>query len=426
MINSRLPRPIAPPQSSVLPSASTSKQSRPVASTSTSKKSATADKKNAFEVLMKKPFQAKVKLGGKANLPKGAKAQKSDKVSTARIPQPSIFAVSEGGEKPAAPLSRLGMKMREKMRPKPKPKIDKRPLLIPTEDEEENMADPGIDGECEATDLGSARQSPDLGPSTLADSFMQAEEIKENGHPMMLGDAEKSVDHHSPEAVSVETTPVTTGMDETVSLPTGRSVSEANHMEEPAQPEQPPSVKARPSKLPLGKKRQPASIAPVGRVTRSSSKQTGQESPEPGIHFYSLILEVSDEFFPVKPRKRAAPVPSALKRTASGRVKKTAPPAEETSAMDADPIDEDFPPGSPMKTSSPTKTPSRNHSGTTDDESEIIDFGAGKLSLAKSPARSKSYIKPASTPSPTKIARATSMFIKPTSKKFIIGIEKHN
>jgi len=273
----------------MLPSASTSKESRPLASTSTSKKSGTANKKNAFEVLMKKPFQAKAKLSGKANLSKVARAQKSDsKVSTARIPQPSIFAVSEGGEKPAAPLSRLGMKMREKMRPKPKPKIDKRPLLIPTEDEE-NMADPGFDGECEATDLVSARQSPDLGPSTLADSFMQAEEeTKENGHPMMLGGAEKSVDRHSPEAVPVETT---TEMDETASLPTGGSVSEANRMEGPAQPEQTPSVKARPSKLPLGKKRQPASIAPVGRVTRSSSKQTGQEeSPEPGIHFYSLCL----------------------------------------------------------------------------------------------------------------------------------------
>jgi len=292
MINSRLPRPIAPPnshsakpsQSTVLTSASTSKEFRPVASTPTSKKKVTANKKNAFEVMMKKPLQAKAKLGGKANLPKGAGARKSDsKVSTARKPQPSIFAVSEGGEKPAPPLSRLGMKMREKMRPKPKPTIDKRPLLIPTEDdEEENMADPGVDGE---HDLGSARQSPDLGPSTLADSFTQAEEeTMERDYPMMLGDAENPVDHH---AIPVETT---TEMDGTASLPIGESVCE-NHKEVPARPDQPPSVKARPSKLPLGKKRQPSSIAPVGRVTRSSSKQKGQEdSPEPGIHFYSLCL----------------------------------------------------------------------------------------------------------------------------------------
>ena len=272
----------------MLASGTASKESGPVASTSTGRKKMTSNKKNAFDLLMKKPLQAKTKLERKANLSKGAGAQRSDsKVSTARIPQPSIFTVFEGGEKPAAPLGRLGMKMREKMRPNPKSKNHKRPLLIPTvDDEEENMADPGVDSEHEAIDLGS-RQSLDPGPSTLAGSSTHAEEeIKEKGHPIMLGHVEILVDHHSSEAVTAETTPMTAEM--TASLPTDHLVSEAIHRE-PAQLEHPPVKRGR-SKLPLGKKRQPTSIAPVGRVTRSVSKQKDQEgSSEPGNYSFFCL-----------------------------------------------------------------------------------------------------------------------------------------
>ena len=134
-----------------------------------------------------------------------------------------------------------------------------------------------------------------------------------------------------------------------------------------------------------------------------------------------MSWELRFEYFTVSRKKPAATSPPALKRTASGKVKKAVPPAEEASAMDTNAIDEtqELPPGSPMRTSSPAKTPPRNHSGMTPGESQIIDFGAGKLTLAKAPATSKSFIKPASTPSPSKIARATSMFIKPTSKELI-------
>jgi hypothetical protein len=233
--------------------------------------------------MMMKPLQAKAKLERKANLLKGTGTQKSNgKFSRARIPQSSIFAVSEGGEKPATPLSRLGMTMKKKMRPKPKSK-EKPSLLTPVvDDEEENMADPDVNGERDAADLES-RQSSSLGPSTLVDPTHV--EIKEKSHLMMLGDAGIIVaDHHSSGVVPVETTPMTTA-----SFPTDESVS-AKHKEEPAQP-----MKAGRSKLPLGKKRQPTSMTPVGRVTRSVSKQKDQgESSELGSSsFVFYVLELT-------------------------------------------------------------------------------------------------------------------------------------
>jgi hypothetical protein len=425
IINSRLPRPVAapsinsanPPQLSVS-IAATSKE--PGGDTSSNDKKSVVSKRNAFEVLMKKPFQTKAKFEGKASLPKGGGAQKSDmksKASTAGTSRPSIFAKSKGEEKPAAPLNRPILKLRERMRPRPKSKTSKGPLLIPmVDDEEETTADADFGVKDEVAGRGSARESPDPGPSTLVASSMQVEGTQENGHAR-LGDAEMSVDHRPSESVLVETTPVPTIVDSIASLPADKPVSEINQEGESSQSAQPASVKARPNKSPLGKKRQPTSIAPVSRVTRSVSKQKTQSS-EPGISSFILVsCSLVMIFFSVRTKKSAAPASSALKRTASGRVKKSVQPAEQTSTVDTDPEDEtpNLPPGSPMKTSSPAKTPPRSHSGMMDDEAQTIDFGAGKLTLAKTPVRAK----PASTPSPTKIARATSMFIKPTSKDFV-------
>lgn len=412
MTKSRLPRPVASPNNHFvkppLPAA-TSEVPDPNTSATTGRKSTSTSKRNAFELLMmKKPFQDKAKLEGKTSSSKGAGVQQSDmdgKVAVARIPEPSIFTKFKGVEKPAAPLKRPGLKMKEKMRPRPKSKLQNRPLLIPmVDDEDEDMPNPDIDGEHDATDIGSARQSHDQTPALADPSTPVEETIGEKGHNRDLGDVEMSVDHRSSKVARVETTFVATKRDITASLQLDKPGSEVNQME----PEFEPSLKAGPSKLLLGKKRQPTSIATAGRVTRSASRRNGvAELSDTGIYFFVFyFLEFRESS--VRQNK-----PSALKRTVSGRAKKSAPP-EETSAMDTDSLDltQSLPPGSPMKVRSPAQTPPNSHPG----QGQTIDFGAGKLRLAKSKSPHVGFIKPASTPSPSKIARATSMFIKPTSK----------
>lgn len=281
MSNSRLPRPIAPPsnrsanppQPSILFSGSSTKghDGRTV------KKHVTAV--NAFDLLMQKPLTAKAGLESKTNLQKGSGTRSSttmtNKISAPRIPKPSIFTESEG-EKPAGFLNKARSRMRERMRPRPKSKMQKPLLLIPmVDDDEESTTGPDVE---HSTGLGSVRKSPDPDPSTLADSSMQ---VEEGMGDTKLGDAELSIVLRPSEAINV-------GTENRPSRPTDEPVPAVNQGEE-KEARQPGSVKVDSRKLHPGKKRLPITNPPVGRVTRSASKQKDQaESSEPGI--YSFLI----------------------------------------------------------------------------------------------------------------------------------------
>jgi hypothetical protein len=168
----------------------------------------------------------------------------------------------------------------------------------------------------------------------------------------------------------------------------------------PAEPTPRPS---RASKLPLGKKRQPISVEPAARVTRSASnsKKIGELSGSaPGL---SRSISMTMGRLPAK-------------RTASGTVK-VAPP-EETPLAESDATAEaTLPPGSPMKLSSPIRA-SDIGSPTKDGDAKTVQIGPGRMSLARTPTKLKfSAQKPASSPSPSKIARSSSyMSMRPPGK----------
>ncbi|KDR75739.1 hypothetical protein GALMADRAFT_248407 [Galerina marginata CBS 339.88] len=175
---------------------------------------------------------------------------------------------------------------------------------------------------------------------------------------------------------------------EEITPDSAQSTADASKEEE-AQPQpDPPAPKAGASKLPLGKKRQPISVAPASRVTRSasSSKKKGGET------------EVSTSGPSRTTTTKPTPVPA--KRTISGAIKKpmiAAKPSQDASMDVAEPGDKiPLPPGSPMRLVSPAKTPKQN-------------------TPKKSPKK-YSFSKPNSTPSPTKIARSSALHsLKPSS-----------
>jgi len=360
---------------------------------------------------------------GKAGQPTNRANASDMKRPSSDKPQPSIFAVPFGSE----PMTRPKVKMKEKMKPK-KPKTEK--PLLPLDDDEEEMEDLPLVERGEDT-FGTAfffsRKS--LGPQ-LSISTETIEAVK------MHADAEETPMDHATvmgDAQEVLRPDGGQGGDSVAKLDalinTGDARSNASHSlpgAEDAGPEKEQSKleessrSQTKSRLPLGKKRQPISTAPAGRVTRSTSKQQekgAEASPQRTFCYFPFILAALITFLVSFTRtKTTATSGASLKRTASGRLKKSAPPAAEEARMDSDRIEESdvLPPGSPMKTSSPIKTPS--HSPVAKNGTQTIEFGAGRLTLAKTPVKSKGYVKPASSPSPSKIARATSLFIKPTSK----------
>ncbi|KIM40244.1 hypothetical protein M413DRAFT_446420 [Hebeloma cylindrosporum] len=152
---------------------------------------------------------------------------------------------------------------------------------------------------------------------------------------------------------------------------------------------------SRASKLPLGKKRQPIFVEPAARVTRSASnsKKSGELSgPTTGL---SRSKSLTMGRLPAK-------------RTASGTVKKAAPPEESSMAESEAAAEATLSPGSPMKLSSPTRASDMGSPMKTGD-AKTIQIGPGRLSLARTPTKSKfTSEKPASSPSPSKIARSSS------------------
>ena len=158
---------------------------------------------------------------------------------------------------------------------------------------------------------------------------------------------------------------------------------------------EPISRPSRASKLPLGKKRQPISVQPAARVTRSSSNS-------------KKIGELSGSTVGLSRSKSMTMGRLPAKRTASGTVKEAALPEETPLAESETAAEAALPPGSPMKVSSPIRASDKG-SPMKKDDAKAVQIGPGKLSLAKTPTKSNfSAQKPASSPSPSKIARSSS------------------
>ena len=338
-----------------------------------------------------------------------------------RPTQPSIFAVPVGSER-SVPLNRPKARMKEKMKPK-KPKVEK--PLLPLDDDEEEMEDPVVERGEDTFGTPISRISPGLQLSTTAETMEAAGMHGDEGeasidHATVIGDPQVALgldgDQGSESVAKVDTSINTGGAQSSRSddsLP--GAVDAGPEMEKSKLGES--SRSQTKSRLPLGKKRQPISMAPVGRVTRSTSKQQekgAEASPQRTFYCFPFILALTPFLVSSTRTKTTAASGASLKRTASGRMKKSAPADEARMNTDHNEESDVLPPGSPMKTSSPTKTPS--HSPVAKDDTQTIEFGVGKFTLAKTPVRSRSSVKPASSPSPSKIARATSLFIKPTSK----------
>ncbi len=295
---SRIPRPMAPPTNIPSIAATSSDKHAPVASAVTKK----SPKKNAFDILMKKSFQAKEKVEGKTRLLKGITALKGTSLKSKSIgsfakQRLPVFAVPQKMEKAAESVDKPKMKMKEKMRPREKPKAHKGPLFIPMPDDDDDE-----DNEATFTDN---RMDSNL-ESTTSKPFVQkvSEQLEETKIPMQVDERETAMEDDPkmsnvlekedilPASVHYEVTGSFPSITNAVPLPLdGSSPATKSLNNEESKPDDASKVKQISSPKPgsgkssLGKKRQPASIAPVGRVTRSSSKQQDLNigSSKPGM-----------------------------------------------------------------------------------------------------------------------------------------------
>ncbi|PPQ66303.1 hypothetical protein CVT24_007300 [Panaeolus cyanescens] len=180
---------------------------------------------------------------------------------------------------------------------------------------------------------------------------------------------------------------------------------------EPAEISPPADPLPKASKLPLGKKRVPSAPSVPSRVTRSISKQK-----DPAV-----VQPVAKG--PVRPQPKAStskPPPSTgVKRKLAVGVKKG--PEKSTAATVVETPKEEsntLPPGSPMKITSPGKPvrTAKSFESLTGPSSS-----PARPPEAKTPAKFRALPKPMCTPSPAKIARATSAL---TSKPSVSSITR--
>ncbi|KAF8967932.1 hypothetical protein BDZ97DRAFT_2073318 [Flammula alnicola] len=438
---SRLPRPSAAPPVPPLKASRPSTMGPPTLATTQSKATAarkqdmsSAPKKDAFALMMKEPLEKRARL-------EKEKAKMKEKEKAYRSVPPLIFAPVGKGKEPvvAGPSAKPKLKLKEKMRPREKPEPKKPLLLVPLPDEEDEehtepesasqtdredafmeppppriSPGPPVTVPVAAVDAIIADEGPDMAPLRDRDTkMMEVDALEEQeektplavvpearaevSSPVLEGDATSEVQHHTQE------TSAPSFMEDSGKL------GEREEVPEPTEPR--PLAKTGGSKLPLGKKRQPMSVAPASRVTRSVSNKRNNNATE-GSQIASMCGPSRK-----KPTTTSA-VPVPAKRTASGAVKKSLPPVEASEDVLVDAAEEKeqpLPPGSPMKVSSPAKGSPAKGSSAKKDEVETIQFGAGTLSLAKTPTKSRSYLKPVSTPSPTKNARLSLFSTRPSA-----------
>ncbi|TFK44858.1 hypothetical protein BDQ12DRAFT_39073 [Crucibulum laeve] len=164
------------------------------------------------------------------------------------------------------------------------------------------------------------------------------------------------------------------------------------------------SARTATSKLPLGKRRVPASVPVPARMTRSASSRQKEKQVEAS----------TSQIKPQKPVISFVPVPPA-KRTASGSMK-NAPPADtelSTSTLSDLPTDPfqgpALLPGSPMKISLPIRD--RSKAGESSKSfSKPTATSIVKTALTKTPSKSMISMNLASPSSPGKLTRSMSMF----------------
>ncbi|KAJ3514795.1 hypothetical protein NLJ89_g2166 [Agrocybe chaxingu] len=367
----------------------------------------------------------------------GMKAKKSV-VASSSSKSVDIFASMPKGKEKAVDAEGPKIKMKDKMRKKEKTKESKPVKLVPTSDDEEQeqqerteaifMPSPVEHTVTEPESTPAKTLEPvEPSPLVIEDAVMEPPEPPSHEGPELpdsqdatMKDVEVEAQQEGEQSPDVPITATTVSPPlepqgiEAVPTPEDGAIVQAeetstvaeqkdevvnaeqrgNVMEQVPTEPRPPS-RSGPSKLPVGKKRQHISVAPANRVTRSVSSKKKDDSPLAPVAGPSR-------------KKAPAPAPVPAKRTASGSIKKTEkktvveqPPAESsveapTEIETETPAeDDDLPPRSPMRMSSPAKmvsTPNKNTADTT-------------------PTKSRFDKMP--TPSPSKIARATSLFSKP-------------
>lgn len=296
----------------------------------TSKKTAvTAPRKDAFAMLMKKPREEKERL----------EKEKAKQRATRSMAPPDIFASIS---KPKESLSNGSLpskvKVKDKMRPRMKSKQENAPRPALVSDEEEEMAsEPELHVESETPvepvltpvivpedpPLTSTRMflQPFLRPQSLpVDAGM---EIVEDSEGEGRAEGQVLIDTASTEHVSNEDIEFHSTLVVEVPAESSPDVDAASEHIDPIEdsiasdlvprdPEQhndvgqmdvlPPS-RTRESKLPLGKRRQPTTVASVSRVTRSISNSKKKNNEAAGLYLYfshsltGIYLFISINFY---------------------------------------------------------------------------------------------------------------------------------
>lgn len=261
--------------------------------------------KNAFDIMMNKSLQPKGKVEGKTKSLKGMTTSKGTSFKS-RVVGSSAKPISQKMENTTGPAGRPKLKMKEKMRPREKPNTRRGPLLIPMpdddEDEEENestfpaLVDNAIDPVIEATKSRCLSEpfiekvsihSEAIGVPMQVDACETATGDDSTALEVLEKEDMQPMNNHHEVANSIPN--ATNASENVLSLPLNGSPpamkshvdhpdNEENKTDEASELKQLSLPKPGSQKPSLSKKRQPSSIVPVGRVTRSSSKQ-----PDPNI-----------------------------------------------------------------------------------------------------------------------------------------------
>ncbi|KAF8806490.1 hypothetical protein BYT27DRAFT_7191045 [Phlegmacium glaucopus] len=430
---SRLPRPsLAPPSTSYVKSTSTTV---PASTSSTSNKNntGTAKKKeeltvpkpNAFTLLMKKPMEAKQRM-----------KEKAEKEQAGKVLHQALKAGPSTSSQPPKP-EKQKVTAKKRMRGKQKEKPQKTGLFIPDEEEEDSHSEaelptPHVDHSrfvASSTSPEPYSSTQGIETSTSKDAVMASlSEIEVKNGDMVMSEQKASDDCVMPHIGDTEATAVVPSEMVVETAPLQPSVPLL--LEENASSKNEPTAlvpsesgtlrpKAEISKLPRGKRRQPASVPIVDRVTRSVSlkqKGTADTNPQP-------VSAAS-----ATKGKPGGLLPVPAKRTASGSIKGPLPAQGEQHAEKTP-----LPPGSPMKLSSPPNSTKLTDPDNivTDDGVRTVQTGAGQPLQEKPPVKSRIPVKPILSPSPNKLARTISRFssnpdVSGLTRSFSMGINNHH
>ena len=291
---SRLPRPsLAPPSISNAKSSSATVPSTLPASTpfnksnaGTAKKEDTIPKQNAFTLLMKKPMDAKQRM-----------KEKAEKEQAAKLLHQVLKAGPSTSSQPLRP-EKQKITAKERMRGKHKGRTQKTALFVPDEEEEDShteaeltvptqdqnrfVASSNSPEPCSLVQESQISTSQDTPMASLSamevGSGDMVEQTALDDRPMPLGDMK--VTAAAPSEKVIETAPLNSSPSPLLLEENASSINELTTLVPSGSGTTQPT-----SKLPRGKKWQPASVPIVDRVTRSVSlKQKGKDTNlQPGM-----------------------------------------------------------------------------------------------------------------------------------------------